>query len=62
MYGFQGGKEGRSGRNWETGMDTFALLCIKQKTNENSTRGATQCSVVTSMGRKSRKERLYANI
>ena len=38
MYGFQGGKEGRSGRNWETGMDTYALLIryVKQITNEDT--------------------------
>ena len=36
--------------NWETGIDIYTLLCIKQVTNENllySTGNSTQCSVVT---------------
>ena len=36
--------------NWETGMDIYKLLYIKQRTNENllySTENSTQCSMVT---------------
>ena len=42
------GEEG--GMGWETGIDIYALLCIKQTTNENIlyvTGNSTQCSVVT---------------
>ena len=42
------GEEG--GMDWEIGIDIYALLCIKQTTNENLlyvTRNSTQCSVVT---------------
>ena len=42
--------EGRSGMNWEFGIDIHTLLCIKQITNENlpyCTGNSTQCSVVT---------------
>ena len=49
--------------NWEIGIDTYTLmtLCvlIKQVTNENllhRTRKSTQCSVLTYMGKKSKKE------
>ena len=47
--------------NWEIGIDTYTLLilCIKQITNENllhSSGTPTQCSVVTEMGRKYKKE------
>ena len=48
-YGHQGGKV-RGGMNWETGIDIYKLLCIKEITNENllySTGNSTQCSVVT---------------
>ena len=44
--------------NWEIGTDIYTLLGIKQKTNENllySTGNSTQCSVVTYMGRNSKK-------
>ena len=43
----------------------YTRLCIKWITNENqlySTGSSTQCSVVTSMGRKYQKEGIYANI
>ena len=50
--------------NWEIGTDIYTLLilCIKQITNENllySTGNSTQCSVVTYMRRKSKKEGIY---
>ena len=37
-YGHQGGKvegEGGGGMNWETGIDIYTLICIKQITNKN---------------------------
>ena len=48
----KGEKQGRGGggMNWETGIDIYTLLCIKQITNENllySIGNSTQCSVVT---------------
>ena len=42
------GREG--GMNWEIGIDIYAVLYIKQITNENllySIGNSTQCSVVT---------------
>ena len=39
----------RGGMNWETGIDIYILLYIKQKTNEHlqsSTGDSTHCSVV----------------
>ena len=50
--------------NWEFGIDIYTLLilCIEQITKENlvdSTGNSTQCSVVTKMGRKSKKEGIY---
>ena len=55
----KGGKGGRM--TWETGLDVYTLviLCVKQIINENlqySTGNSTQCSVVTKMRRKSKKE------
>ena len=54
------------GGNWETGIDTYTLLilCIKQITNENLpySTGNTQCSVVTSMGKKSKREGINVNV
>ena len=43
-------------------VDIYTLLCIKYVTNENplySTGNSTQYSVVTRVGRKSKKERIY---
>ena len=38
-YGHQGGKAGvgggGGGMKWETGIDTYTLICIKQITNKN---------------------------
>ena len=53
--------------NWEVGIDIYTLLtlCIEQITKENlldSTGNSTQCSVVTKMGRKSKKEKIYVYI
>ena len=44
--------------NWEIGIDIYTLLYIKQITDENlldSMGNSSQCSVATSMGRKSKK-------
>ena len=46
--------------NWEIGIDIYTLLCIKQTTNENplySPGNSTQYSVMTYMGKESKKER-----
>ena len=48
-----------------TDIYTVLILCIKQITNENllySTGNSTQCSVVTKMGRKSKREGMYVDI
>ena len=60
-YGYQGGKGG-GGMNWEIGIDIYTLVYMKQVTNENllcNTGNSTQCSVVTQMGRESKKEWIY---
>ena len=54
------GEGGEGGMNWETGIDICALLIlyVKSITNENllcNLGNPTQCSVVTHMGRKSKK-------
>ena len=63
------GKVGRGwrGMNWEIGIDIYILLtlCIKLVTNENllySTGNSTQCSLVTEMRRKSKKEGIYVYV
>ena len=55
--------------NWETGFDISTLLIlliwIKQITHENllySTGDSIQCSVVTEMGRKSKKGGIYVYV
>ena len=53
--------------NWEIGMDIYMLLIlsIKYKTNRNlldGTGNSTQCSVMTCIGRKSKKEEISVNI
>ena len=56
-YGYQGGKGG--GINWEIGIDIYTLLYIKQITNKDllySTGNSTQYSVMTYMGKESKKE------
>ena len=48
--------------NWDIGVDTYTLLRIKQITSENllhSTGDATQYSIVTQIGRKSKTEGIY---
>ena len=59
----KGGREG--GMNWEIGIDIYTILYTKQITNENllySTGNSTQRSVVTEMGRKSKKEWIYVYV
>ena len=63
-YGYQRGKVG-GGINWEIRIDTYTLLFIKQKSNENllySTGNSTQYSVMTYMGKESKKEWIYVYI
>ena len=58
-YGYQGGKRGI---NWEIGIDIYTLLYIKQITNKDllySTGNSTQYSVMTYMGKESKKEWIY---
>ena len=60
MYGYQGGK-GQGGMNWEIWIDIYTLLivCIKEITNKNllySRVNSTQYSVMTYMGKESKKE------
>ena len=49
-------KEGREGgMNWEIGVDIYTLLCIEWITNGSllySSGDSTQCSLVTSVGRR----------
>ena len=66
MNGYQEGKRA-DGRNWGPGIDIYTLLilCIKYITDENmlySTENSTQCSVVTEMGRKSKKEGICIHV
>ena len=59
-------KGGRGcGMNWDTGTDIYTPLCIQQITNENllyNTGSSTQYSVVTLMGRKSKKEGIDVDV
>ena len=51
--------------NWESGVDTYALLCIRQITNENlldTTGNSALSSVVTSVRRESKNKGLSVNI
>ena len=53
---------GKGGVNWETGIDIYTLLYIKQMTNKNllySTGNSTQYSVMAYMGKESKKEWRY---
>ena len=53
---------GGGGRiNWETGTDIYKLLFIKLRTNKDlrySTGNCTQYSIMTYMGKESKKERI----
>ena len=55
----------RGGINWEIGIDTYTLLYIKQITNKDllySTGNSTQYSVMTYMGKESKKEWTYVYV
>ena len=52
--------EGGEGLNWEIGMDIHPLLYVKQITSKNllySTGKSTQYSVMTYMGKESKKKK-----
>ena len=56
------GEKGR-GINWEIGIDVYTLLYIKYITNKDllcSTGNSTQYSVMTYMGKESKKEWIHA--
>ena len=62
-YGYQGGK--RAGINWEIEIDIYTLLYIKQIVNKNlvySIRNSTQYSVMTYVGKESKKEWMYVYV
>ena len=68
-YGHQAGKAAGGGdggvMNWEIGIDIYTLLCIKQVTSKNplySTGNSTQYSVMTYMGKESKKEWIYVYV
>ena len=53
---------GGSGMNWEIGIGIYTLLYIKQLPNKDllySTRKSTQYTVMTYMGKESKKELIY---
>ena len=60
MYGYRGGKKDNR-MDWEIGIDIYTLLipCIKEMTNEkilHRVGNSPQCSLLTQMGRKSKKD------
>ena len=58
IYGYQGGKVG-GGINQEFGINRYTLPYIKKIMNKDllySTRNSTQYSVMTSVGKESKKE------
>ena len=59
----KGGRE--DGMNWEIGIDTYTLLCIKQVTNKDllySTGNSTQYSIMACTGKESKKEQIYVSV
>ena len=57
--------KGQGEINWETGIDIYTILYIKQITNKNlvySTGNSTQYSVMTYMGIESKKEWIYGYV
>ena len=53
------------GINWEIGIDVYTLLYIKQLTNKDlpySTGNSTQYSIMTYMGKESKKEWVYVYV
>ena len=58
------GEKGR-GINWEIGIDIYTLLYIKQITNKDllySTGNSTKYSVMTYMGKESKREWIYVYV
>ena len=59
-HGYQSGRWG--GINWEFGINTYILLCVKQITNKDilkSTGNYTQYSVITYKGKEHEKIYIY---
>ena len=57
--------KGGGGINWEIGIDIYTLLYIKLTTNKDllySTENSTQPSVMTYMGKESKKEWMYVYV
>ena len=51
--------------NWETGIDMYTLQYMKQITNKNqlyNTGNSTQYSVITYLGKESKKEWIYVYV
>ena len=62
-YGYKGGRWG--GINWEIGIDIHIILYIKYITNKDllySTGNSTRYSVMTYMGKDSKKEWIYVYV
>ena len=56
---------GKEGINWETGIDLYTLLYIRQITNKDllyNTGNSSQYSVMAYMGKVSTKDWLYVDI
>ena len=66
IYGYGVGREAGVGMiNWEIGIDVNTLLYIKQITNKDlvySIGNSTQYSVMTYMGKESKKEWIYVYV
>ena len=59
------GGKGMGRTNWEIGIDVYTLLYIKQITNKDllySTGNSTQQSVMTYMGKESKKEWVHVYV
>ena len=64
-YGYQRGKVGVGGINWEFGINVYTLLYIKYIINKDllyRTGNSTQYSVITYMGKESEKEWIYVHV
>ena len=64
-YSYQRGKRWKGGINQEVGIDIYTILYIKQVTNKNlmySTRNSAQYTVLTYMGKESKKEWIQEHI
>ena len=57
--------EGKGGINWETEVDKYTLLYIKQITNKDllySTENTSQYSLMAYMGKESKKDWIYVYV